>query len=784
MNNYPFKHVVILMLCLGVNFTIHTLHAQQLSVLSGRVYNAQGKPVPGSHVLLLGTTQGSVTDDQGAFAFSGITAGLYQLEVSAIGYQRVRKEVLIEAGKNKELTIALKENSTQLEQVVVTATRTARLADEVPVPLQVVNASQIRQIGAMRLTDVLAEQTGLQLIQDHGTGIQVQGLDADYTLILLDGEPLIGRSGGTLDLDRLSVGNIERIEVLKGPSSALYGSEAMGGVINIITQGQKDHQGIWGTAKGQYRSFQKLDLNLEGGLRTKRLGASLFVNRNSSEGFDLDPSTVSQTAPPYTSHTVQPKLRYRFAENINLELSGRFYHEKQENTSEVEINERMQLLDEESQLKEGNLTSKLTWQLEDKHLFTLKNYTTRYKTLSEIFHREDGSAYSTDEFTQWLSRSELKYDVYFNDRQISTVGAGYTLEKLDADRYSETDHFNTWFGFAQHQWIPHKRFNLTAGFRFDAHSHYADRISPKLAALWKPFDWLSLQSSIGGAYKAPDFRQLMLNFTNPTVGYTVLGSTLVKEGLDRLIAEKQVIESDILLPLAEDYEIKAENSMGYNVGFALNPISALKLNTNFFRNDIHDLIETVAIARKTNQQYVYTYINRNKVRTQGIEIRATYALPVKGMEIGAGYNYLDTRDLEDWENLKAGKVIRKNQATGKNERVKKEEYEGLFNRSRHSGNIKLSYRNSRYLYGLSVRGIYRGRYGWRDMDQSGLLDQDSEYADGYWMFHISVNKTLWKNLTVDAGVQNALDLERTEGASIPGRIWYAGLAFNFSKEKK
>src|SRR5690606_5236392 len=105
---------------------------------------------------------------------------------------------------------------------------------------------------------------GLQVIANHGTGLQMQGLSSDYILILLDGEPLIGRTAGTLDLDRISVFNIEKIEILRGPSSSIYGSEAMAGVVNIITKNNKS--GVTGSVQARYRTHQTLDLSADLGI--------------------------------------------------------------------------------------------------------------------------------------------------------------------------------------------------------------------------------------------------------------------------------------------------------------------------------------------------------------------------------------------------------------------------------------------------------------------------------------------------------------------------------------
>ena len=122
------------------------------------------------------------------------------------------------------------------ETVVVTGTRSPHLLKDAIIQTDLIRSEEIQQQGATRLSDVIQERVGLSVISDHGTGVQVQGLDPDYTLVLIDGEPVIGRTAGTLDLTRFSVGNLEQVEIVKGPTSSLYGSEALAGVINLITR--------------------------------------------------------------------------------------------------------------------------------------------------------------------------------------------------------------------------------------------------------------------------------------------------------------------------------------------------------------------------------------------------------------------------------------------------------------------------------------------------------------------------------------------------------------------
>ena len=136
--------------------------------------------------------------------------------------------------------IRLKDTITEqrLEEVIVTATRTYRQLSSLPLPAQIVSQKELKQANRIRLNNILNEQTGLITVQNFigGEGIQMQGLDSEYTLVLIDGVPLVGRSAGTLDISRVALGNIKQIEIVKGASSSLYGSEALGGVINIITE--------------------------------------------------------------------------------------------------------------------------------------------------------------------------------------------------------------------------------------------------------------------------------------------------------------------------------------------------------------------------------------------------------------------------------------------------------------------------------------------------------------------------------------------------------------------
>ncbi len=666
----------------------------------------------------------------------------------------------------------------ELDDVVVSATRTTRRIDDVPVPVSVISGKSIERIGSLRLNEVLAEQTGLQVIQDHGSGIQMQGLSTDYILILIDGEPIVGRTKGNLDLTRLVVGNIERIEVVKGPSSSLFGSEAMGGVINIITK--KGTSEYTGSVRARFRKFNTWDVTAEAGKQEKKLGWYVFANRLSSDGYFAENATsnITKTIAPFTGYTVNGKISYRFTSATELVVNTRFYNEDQKNRKLVTVETEDRMIREKTNRQDFSFTPTLHWTIRPGKKLQVRNHITTFSTRTRYDYEDGAGVYDDSYFKQLFNRSELQYDHTFSKRHLSTVGAGNVVETVDATRYESRNAFNQMYVFGQHQWTPLDAVNVVAGFRYDKHNQYADRLTPKLAAGWKIHKIISIQASVAGGYKAPTFEQLLLNFTNPVAGYSVFGTRVAEDAILKLQQEGQI--QTILIDPSTIGEIKAESSLAYNAGFRLNPAKKMAVNVNFFRNNITDLIDFNTVAIKTNQGNIFTYFNRHKVRTQGIEVQTEYCLPFN-LAVSAGYQYLDAKDMEVWEKINEGKVYYRNPETNMDAKVLPENYGGLYNRSRHTGNIKLMYDNKKYDFDISLRGIYRGRFGTgADVNGNSILDDDQEYAAGYTLWNVSVRK-FFPHVTVEAGMNNMFGAPTPFDPTTPPRNWYVGGAWQFHK---
>ncbi len=657
-----------------------------------------------------------------------------------------------------------------LEEVVVTATRTERQLSSLPLPAQIVTEKDIKRSNSVRLNDILNEQTGLITVPDFGggEGIQLQGLDSQYTLILIDGVPLVGRSAGTLDLNRITVGNIKQIEIVKGASSSLYGSEALGGVINIITGTPKN--GFKGIVNYRTGSFGTTDLSTTINYRKQKFGISTFLNKYSSNGYDLTSNDDLNTVDPHNNCTFNLKSSYDFSESTKLLTSGKYYVQNQDYIASA-------TLQGESKIDEWSAQIKLSHTYNEKWGSYFEFYTTQYKT-NEFLNEEDGSRFSEAYYDQLFIRPEIRASFNPNKKNNFIGGIGFNYETLDRTDFSEKPEFNSPYLYLQYDGNLTEKLNVILGARFDSHNRYKSQFSPKAAVRYELNDKLSLKGSIGYGYKAPDFRQLYFDFTNATVGYTILGYNAVVTAIPQLQSQGQI--SNIIVPASEfGNELKPENSIGINIGIDYQISSNIKLNINVFRNSIDDLIDTRVIANKTNGQNVFSYFNINKVYTQGLEFNTTLK-PSNIFYISGGYQFLMAKDKDAETAFKNGQVFARENPNSPSFQVNKGDYFGLYNRSRHMANIKLFYTVPKWNLDANVRGTYRSKYGLSDSNGNTYLDTYDEFVKGYSIIDLAINKTFYKNYQIGMGIDNLLDFTNAQNISnIAGRILYGKFNIQF-----
>jgi outer membrane receptor for ferrienterochelin and colicins len=655
------------------------------------------------------------------------------------------------------------------EVMVVTGTRTERVLSSLPLPMTIITSETIAKSGVTRLNEILNEQTGIILIPDQSgfEGIQMQGLDAAYTMILIDGVPLVGRTSGVLDLSRVSVGNIERIEVVKGASSALYGSEAMGGVINVITKKPKKDM-FSGSLSYRYATFNTNDINTNILWKKKKFSANLFTNFYSSDGYDLDKTTPLKNVERFYNSTFQPKLYYDFSENMKLIISNRFYNQKMNNASIIE-NENYK---GDAKENEWNSQIKVEHKWTPKLYAEYELYATNYKNDS-FLNNPDNVLYEKAYYNQWLFRPEVRTTFSINNDKL-TAGTGLNYETLGRTYFDKNVKFNSQYVFVQYDYNPNEKWNILAGFRYDNHSEYASQLSPKLAVNYKFNTHFSLKGSVGYGYKAPDFRQLFFDFTNPQVGYTVLGYNVAEERLNQFEEQGQLLSRTAGIPF--DKPLEAESAVNFNFGTFYKK-GKLKLEVNAFYNSISNLIDTRVVAQKKNGQNIFSYFNISEVFTYGAEFNSTYDF-TKQFTVSVGYQYLIAKDKSVTDNFEEYQYIRNSQL--QTVKINKSDYFGLFNRSKHTANIKFLYTIPKIETDISLRVFYRSKYGMFDTNGNQVLDKYDTFVKDYFITNLSISKQIQEKVTLQAGANNLLDFTDPDQISnLAGRQLFARIQYNF-----
>ncbi|MBT8399150.1 MAG: TonB-dependent receptor [Rhodothermia bacterium] len=647
--------------------------------------------------------------------------------------------------------------------VVVTATRGARSLRDVPISTEVLMAEEIEARGNVRLTDLLAEQAGIAIVHEFGAGVQMQGLSSDYVLILVDGEPVIGRSGGTLDLDRLTIRGLERIEIVRGPSSSLYGSDALAGVINLITRDPSTP--FEAALSAQFETHSTADLSLTGEFSQGPVSGSILLDRYSSDGYDLFEDRIGQTAPGFVDYTASGRIKVDASDRTKVRAAGRFGRLDQKDEIGLSFGAGSAPTASIGERTEWNVSSGVEHAIGDRVRLDGSVYLSRFISTTALVEEDS-------RFAQLYGETEIKADVVLGTSHLMTAGVGGARESVEADRVvggSQTAEAG--FAYLQHQWTPSIKLNLIASARLDHHTDYTDRVSPKFSVLYKPVRRLHLRGSVGSGFKAPTFQQRYLDFRNPIGGYSVFGASGVASTLAQLEDEGGIRRYTGTIDVGT--ALRPEHSWSFNVGADAYVSDQVEVRLNLFHNRIEDLIETVLIAEQTNGQQIFSYSNLDRIRTQGVEVNLGLN-PVRSVRVDVGYQFLDTADLDVLDAIRDGSVFKR--VDGRDVRVTVGEYGGLFQRSRHSASLNVRYRVKRLGLTASVRGTYKGRYGLFDRNGNLILDDDAEYVSGHMLWNVTATKDITSRVKIRAGARNLFD--HTDPELIPalsGRLIFAGI---------
>lgn len=653
--------------------------------------------------------------------------------------------------------------SYQSRQVVVTGTRNELRAKDSPVRVEIIDSRRMANSGLATMADVLREQTGMAVSGAIRSGIQMNGLGPDHTLILIDGQPVIGRVAGVLDLSRLSIGNVDRVEIVKGPMSSMYGSDALAGVINIITKRPADS--LHGNVLLQQQTRGTGEGRVEIGWGADDLEVSGFANLKNQSPFTLTGRGTQVPIAGFTDATLQSNLLWRPARAWTVRSWVRAFG-SETNGSFIE-SVAGQIAENSGSVTQwdGSVSVNAEYKSGRSRL-NVTSYGSLYNERYD-FDTVQGSGTDIDDLQRRILRSYAQYDLMVGSKNRMTIGGEFIYDDISGTRYRDSTgadpSYQTSVAFAQWEGLPTDYISYVLSARIDDNNVFGTALSPRFSFLLKPGEHFRASAGIGTGFKAPDFRQLFVTFSNRLsgAGYDLLGASRL--GVD--LQPERSLTYDVGVRYEDGHRrLTSESSIIYNA------------EIRAFHNELSNLIEFYFV-RSVGGRDVYSYRNVARAFTRGIEsnLNLAYAHDRVGtFSMLAGYQFLDARDRQVVE------AIVKGQAGTIDGLLTHEAYGGLWGRSRHSGVLRLQYDDPSAAFSVNARLQFVGRFGVEALDKNGIVisdpprkvpDRDDEYVAGYTVLNVAMSYTTdvaGMHGTFGVGMLNGLDV--LDPLNIPGLV--------------
>jgi outer membrane receptor for ferrienterochelin and colicins len=555
-------------------------------------------------------------------SFQGQT---FWFKTKGMGYKE--KEGKIDSLRCEEiLVISLKTLDLMKSEVVVTAAHQSQSVDQSVQIVRVIDAAKIEAMGAVSLVEALGNELNIQMARDNvlGTGISIQGLAGQNVKILIDGVPILGRLDGNIDISQINMAQVERIEIIEGPMSVNFGSDALGGTINIIMK--RDAQNGWRlNSKFFYESFGNYNAQMATSLRKNNHSIGLDFARYFFDGWS--PNHEFLAVPKITvadtnrTHLWNPKeqyfgsMYYRF-DNRKFVSTTSFngYYEHILNRGRPVLPYFLTAFDDTYQTHRYSLTNETSW-------FAAKSWKFSSVTGLSGFQRQkntyfidltelnpslvaQNSMHDTTQFYQILNRTNaIRFTE--NGKMSYEMGYEFSSETMLGKRILNTQQ-NMWYAdfFSTMEWSPNKNFSMKPGVRYGYNSTYR---SLPVASFQTRYSWKKwvAKATIGTGFRAPSIKELYFEFID--INHNIVGNP-------NLTAENSW-NTQLLL----NTKIRIKNS-------------AVRLEWKGFYNRISNQIQLANVLGTTE----YTYFNLANVLTTGGSFSAGYSWGTLQIKAGMG----------------------------------------------------------------------------------------------------------------------------------------------------
>ena len=499
----------------------------QTGTISGRVTHA-GKPLELVNISLGHTLYGTVTDEAGRFEIKGIPLASYEVRASFIGFQTQVTEVVADSARpDPVIDISLEEGTDVFDQVVVTGTRTFKRQTDSPVIVNVLSNGTLEHVQACNAAEGLRFQPGLRVETDcqtcNYTQLRMNGLGGAYSQILINGRPVFSPLTGLYGLEQIPANMIERVEVVRGGGSALYGSSAVGGTVNIITRIPK-RSGYDLNLTTQSINGEAADHLIGGNLNLLapkgNAGAAVFVGRRKRQAYDHNGDGFSEL-PELRNNAFGANLFFQPDEDQKLELNFTSLNEYRYGGERKDGPAHLAQQSEERthNVLMAGLDYQLNFNGDDNSIIAyLAGQRTDRDHYTGIFPDAPGAiaAHRAEPPYGFTESRSFQAGVQFNHRithflggsNALTVGTEYTYDEvfdaIAAYRYVLDQTARNLGGFLQSDWQITSAFTFLAGLRIDGHN-LVDRVlfSPRLSLLYRLREFTQFRLTWGQGFRAP-----------------------------------------------------------------------------------------------------------------------------------------------------------------------------------------------------------------------------------------------------------------------------------------
>lgn len=515
--------IITLILCLCCTLTVawateeEKMNASDANVFGHVLDKETGEHLPFITVILKGTTIGTTTDNSGHYFLKNLPEGKFSLEFKYLGYKTVTREVKLEKGKTQEINVEMEEDRIALDGVVVSANRSETSRRLAPTLVNVIDSKVFNTTSAVNLAQGLNFQPGVRVetnCQNCGfQQVRINGLDGPYTQILIDSRPIFSALSGVYGLEQIPANMIDRVEVMRGGGSALFGSSAIAGTINIITKeplrnsGELTHtlSSIGGSSSFDNNTTLNASLVTENG----KAGMYIFGQNRHRSGYDYDndgytelPKLKNQTVGfrSYLKTSTYSKLTFEYHHMNEYRRGGNLLDRP---PHEADIAEQL-----EHSIDGGGLKFDL-FSSDYKHKLSV--FTSAQNTDRDSYYGtgQDPNAYGKTTDLTFMTGTQYSYsfDQFLFMPSDLTAGLEYNYDHLKDEMIGYNRYTNQKVHieslFLQNEW-KNKRWSFLVGARMDKHNMIDNVVfSPRANIRFNPTEDINIRASYSSGFRAP-----------------------------------------------------------------------------------------------------------------------------------------------------------------------------------------------------------------------------------------------------------------------------------------